>query len=203
MVFIFKHISHLKLKYIYIYHNQAMAQQSNGAVASQKILNVVNEISAMIKEDREANKVSNGETIALLNEILTKISATKSSTRGSSSKNSSTPTSDKKFPTNSMYWFKNEWKTNREATMDNYLTADSKKALNDHMTTDDIAKSKIGTAKLEEEAKFIWNGYVKPEKCSSLRDRIKSDYEKAHNAWKKENMTPASKDTGNNEGADE
>lgn len=113
---------------------------------------------------------------------------------GSKTTTQSTPT-EKKPPSNSLYYFKLIYKQDPEGTATKYFTASIKKSLAEHMENNSTAKAKTGPAKLEEEIKHVWDKFVKPKECTVLREKIRKDYDAYIEAWKKNNMTPASKDS--------
>lgn len=160
----------------------------------------VKSLENLVAENAKENRIANAELSVKLDQILTllaTLSEGKSKPKSTVSKGNVTVTttipSDKKGPTNSLYWFKMIYKQSRDETLNKYFTEDIRKALDEYMNTNETAKNKKDIAKLDEEINYLVNNHIKSK--ANIKSKITNDYNQYTESLNKNNITSASKDS--------
>lgn len=174
-----------------------MADKSNPANSStQKILSELAELKKMMEALATDHKTTNTEVLGKLTAVQEQLAKAPKPRAASGSKgtgSSGAPSKPKGY-NNSLYWFKDEWKARRDECVKKFANDKIMKALNNHMDTDEAAKTKTGDARLAAEAMFFWNNYVKPKECSELKKKIVEAFDKYKAETAAANKTPAKED---------
>jgi hypothetical protein len=181
------------------------ANAGAAANASTKIYNRVEELGKQLEENDKNTKMLLTELLKKVNTIETKMASvgtTKArSAAGSKGGAAGGTIAKKKFPTNSLTWFKEAWKSERAEISKLFFKADQLAALEKHMTEDPKAKEKKEDAKTIEETRFLWDSYVAASE--DMRKKIKKVYDDRKKAHEEANKTPVSKEKdGEDEGGD-
>jgi len=178
---------------------------------SQKILNTVTDIFTLLtvhdekgsKYDQEFKEYVALRFADLENRITlfeAKLDGAKARTKaatGTGSKTTTGPSAETgKYYSNSMYYFIGEWKTKKDKLTQEYLSDEIIKSTANYMETNAEAKAKQGAAKVDFEAKYIWNTYIKNNDV--LKNKIKEAYTKDKVAHDKSQMSQAVKENDSN-----
>jgi hypothetical protein len=171
--------------------------------ASTKILAKIEEIQQQVKEDNANTSLILAEVMKKLDELSLKVTSGGTSSRANRGTKTSTsttsgPSNKKKFPLNSLAWFKEEYKTNRDETCKMFFDDEQMSELEEFMKTDPKEKDKEDEAKQNGEISHLWNTYV--SKDAARRKKIKDEYEERKKSFDAANKTPAGKER---EGDDE
>jgi|NOAtaT_7_FD_contig_81_921955_length_1063_multi_5_in_0_out_0_2 hypothetical protein len=127
--------------------------------------------------------------VELLKKMEREVSAPRSG--GNKKENKSggdAPGSKKKFPTNSLQWFKESYKSTPDEIIALFFTKENMDKLRDHMENDEEAKAKEGDARKNAEILFLWNNFVKSTK---LAEKIRQEHISRKADFEKANKTPA------------
>jgi hypothetical protein len=79
-----------------------------------------------------------------------------------------------KFPSNSLYWFQNEYVHNRDVLIQTYLTPDMVTAAREALINNARWNNRLPEARQKTIARQIWINNIKNN--DQLKERIKKDY---------------------------
>jgi hypothetical protein len=178
------------------------AEKSGNTTTTQKLMADVAALDKKVDALHSDLKTITTEILGSLNALKEQVAAAKTSKPRSTGagKGASTPTKPKGY-NNSLYWFKDEWKKNRDACVKKYCTEKIMKTISKHMEEDEKAKTKTGDAKLAEEVRFFWETYVKPKDCIDMRKKIKAAFDEYKESFAAANKTPAKDGDGDADAA--
>jgi hypothetical protein len=173
------------------------AEAAGTANNSTKILSLVEDGNAMLKELIEKTNMGNAEMMRVLNEINTKVSSSGGGRSGvgkaGGAGSKAAPGSKKRaFAANSVAWFKEEYLKGGEAKEYLYiefLPEAARGAVKTHMETDPDAKEKEGAAADLAEVVFLWEKFCKGK--TAMLKKIKDVYEEKKKEFEAQLKTDA------------
>lgn len=171
----------------------------------QKLLNTVEGLVGRVdKLEEMVAKLLTQQTEQTnkLDQLMLRAPETTKKTKSSGTKSVSTSKSEsgvpKKstMPSNSMYYMKMLFKTDKDAALKKYLKESQVNKLKTFSESEE-AKSKSGDAYTETLFKHLWNTILKDdEDGKNIKARIKTDYDSYKNEENKNNLTQAKKNEG-------
>lgn len=171
----------------------AKSENTQTKTASTEILNGINKLQVSTTDyfQKLLEAITNLETKITATQAAQKLNAR---TRTTKPKETSSSTSNEqlKFPNNKMFWFKREWKTNKD-TLKGLFSEAQLKELAD--TLNDSGKS--GDALLNAESSHLWKYVMKNEeleaKIAKKFSEAKERYDEINGITPKEKKAPAKK----------
>lgn len=174
---------------------------------STKIFAKLEEMEKELADVKATISLATAEIMKKLDELSLKISttgggraarSTGGAKGGSSSGNSS---AKKRFPSNSLAWFKEEYKAHPEETMKLFFDDEVFNIVKKHMETDEKDKLKEGEARTTAEITYLWQKFVISNEA--MKKKIKAFYDERKKESDEANKTPAGKETNDSDPGDD
>jgi hypothetical protein len=143
-----------------------------------KIVNLLEEIVSKLDTHIAQTSMTNHELLKKLTELEVKAAqggGGKGGSRGAGGSKAATSGPKKKFPLNTLAWFKEEYckgDAEKDYLITEFLPEDAREKLEKHMSTSAEDQEKEGNARDLAEVIFLWNTYVKehPNRFKKIKD---------------------------------
>jgi hypothetical protein len=148
-----------------------------------------------LTKKEEDDKIANTEIVNKLDEIIVLMKNMKAP-RTASNKPAAAIPSEKKFPTNSMYWVKEMYRANKDDVITKFFDNSVRTAIDTHMNSSTELQNKQAEARVTEEFKYLWQKHAMNGKV--VKDKIRTAYEKALKNHNNNTVVQAKEDDGDN-----